>query len=145
MRFRRRTRAAPCRAVLVAFLQAFVLLATGCDLDYPEVVVVNRIAADVVIRDPGFNGCRWNATLNFGDATIPKRCLPGDDRVHFQKLDLGKYGEDLAAAGTDVPQPMWFNYQTVGVKTVGQGDFRVFEVTADDLEQDFSIPGPYGH
>jgi hypothetical protein len=120
-------------------------LATGCDLDYPEVVVVNRIAADVVIRDPSFNGCRWNVTLNFGDTTIPKRCLPGDDRVHFQKLDLGKYADDLAAAGTDVPEPMWFNYQTVSVKRVGEGDFRVFDVTADDLEQDFSIPGPYGH
>jgi len=31
------------------------------------------------------------------------------------------------------------------VKTVGEGDFRVLDVTADDLEQDFSIPGPYGH
>jgi len=132
-------------AVLGSFLLALATLVPGCDLDYPEVVIVNRIAADVVIRDPGFNGCRWNVTLNFGDASVPKRCLPGDDRVHFQKLDLGKYADERAAAGTDIPQPMWFNYQTVSVKTVGEGDFRVFDVTADDLEQDFSIPGPYGH
>ncbi len=145
MTFHCRRRAGSWRAVLVAFLVVPATLATGCDLDYPEVVVVNRIAADVVIRDPSFNGCRWNVTLNFGDTTIPKRCLPGDDRVHFQKLDLGKYADDLAAAGTDVPEPMWFNYQTVSVKRVGEGDFRVFDVTADDLEQDFSIPGPYGH
>lgn len=145
MTFRRRTPAALDRAALVAFLLALGLPAPGCDLDYPEVVVVNRIAADVVMRDPGFNGCRWNVTLNFGDSTVPKPCLPGNDRVHFQKLDLRKYADGLAAAGDDGPQPLWFNYQTVSVKKVGDGDFRVFEVTADDLEQDFSIPGPYGH
>ena len=25
------------------------------------------------------------------------------------------------------------------------GDYPVFEITLDDWEQDFSIPGPYGH
>lgn len=131
-------------ALLVPLLGLLALLA-ACDADYPEVVVTNRIAADVVIRDPSFSGCRWNVTLNFGDHTIPKHCLPGTDKVHFQKLDLAKYSLDLGAAGQDIPEPVWFNYETVSEKTVDEGDFRVFEVNADDLEQDFSIPGPYGH
>ena len=129
----------------LVMLPAVICLLSACDADYPEVVIANQIAADVVIRDPSFNGCRWNVTLNFGDHSVPKHCLPGEDKVHFQKLDLGKYSQELAAGGTDVPEPMWFNYQTVSVKSVDEGDFRVFDVTADDLEQDFSIPGPYGH
>ncbi len=132
-------------AATLAALLALITPLTACDADYPEVVVVNRIAENVVIRDPSFNGCRWNVTLNFGDTTIPKRCLPGSDRVHFQKLDLAKYAADLAAAATDTPTPMWFNYQTADTKQVDYGNFNVIDVTADDLEQDFSIPGPYGH
>ena len=126
-------------------LLPLVTLFAACDADYPEVVVVNRISENVVIRDPSFSGCRWNVTLNFGDTTIPKRCLPGSDKVHFQKLDLAKYAADLATAGTETPTPMWFNYETADAKQVEYGDFNVIDVTADDLEQDFSIPGPYGH
>ncbi len=130
---------------LLTLLLALIAPLTACDADYPEVVVVNRISENVVIRDPSFSGCRWNVTLDFGDTTVPKRCLPGSDKVHFQKLDLAKYAADLAEAGSDTPAPMWFNYQTVDAKQVDYGDFNVLDVTADDLEQDFSIPGPYGH
>ena len=28
---------------------------------------------------------------------------------------------------------------------LGYDDFRVFSLTLDDMEQDFSVPGPYGH
>lgn len=134
----RGTRLAVALGMLVAWTVA-------CDLDYPEVVVVNRISPDIVIRDPGFNGCRWNVTLGYGETTVPKRCLPGEDRVHFKKLDLGDWAEGLAEADAETPEPMWFNYQTITVRKADVGDFRVFEVTADDMEQDFSVPGPYGH
>jgi len=120
-------------------------LTAGCDLTYPEVVVVNDIAPDIVLRNPSWNGCVWNVVLHFGDTTVPKRCLPGEGRVHFGKLDLGDVSADLAEAGEDGVVPMWFNYQTSTVQSAGAGDFRVFRVEADDLEQDFSIPGPYGH
>jgi len=118
----------------------------GCDLRYPEVVVVNRIDTAVVIRNPSFNGCRWEATLNYGDATVPRRCLPGRDQVHFQKLDLDQFAEQRMDPEEATTGPLWFNYQTVAQWTVDAGDFRVIEVQGGDaLEQDFSIPGPYGH
>jgi hypothetical protein len=41
--------------------------------------------------------------------------------------------------------PTWFNYQTISLKHVEDGQFRLFEITAADMEQDFSVPGPYGH
>ena len=121
-------------------------LLVACDLQYPEVVVVNRIAPEVVIRNPSFNGCRWGAMLNYGDATVPKRCLPGRDKVHFQKLDLGNLSQAQADSGEAFGGPTWFNYQTVAEWTLDAGDFRVLEVAGGAaLEQDFSIPGPYGH
>jgi hypothetical protein len=54
--------------------------------------------------------------------------------VHFQKLDLGPHAE-----------PLWFNYQTVHTRTADYGEFHVFEITLAEWEQDFSVPGPYGH
>jgi len=126
-------------------LLAATALLGACDLDYPEVVIVNRIAEGVMIRDPGFNGCRWNTTLAYGDHTVPKRCLPGEGRVHFRKMDLAGYARKAAKAEGDVPGPTWFNYRTAGARSVGQGDFAVIEIAGGDLEQDFSVPGPYGH
>jgi hypothetical protein len=41
--------------------------------------------------------------------------------------------------------PTWFNYQTISTEQVGYGEFRIFAITLDNIEQDFSIPGPYGH
>jgi hypothetical protein len=112
--------------------------AGGCDLAYPEVVVTNRISAHVLVRNPSFNGCVWNVTLAYGDSTSPGRCLRGSDHVHFQKLDLDQEASDPAAL-------VWFNYQTISIESVGYGSSHTFEVTADDMEQDFSVPGPYGH
>lgn len=42
-------------------------------------------------------------------------------------------------------EPTWFNYQTVSTRRVDYGDLIVIEITLDDMEQDFSVPGPYGH
>ena len=152
-------------------LSACVLCAlVGCDLAYPEVAVVNKTSQVVVLRDLSFSGCAWSAVLAYGEATSPGRCLPGTDRIHFAKLDAAAYCRAQAqdgtlpgicacdadggvAAGRDGgvdsglvnPVPTWFNYQTVSMKRVGYGDFRLFEITLDDMEQDFSIPGPYGH
>lgn len=125
------------------------LAAVGCDLAYPEVVVVNEIAEPIQLRHVSFNGCAWDGVLAFGDATAPGRCLPGEDRVHFQKLDTAAYCEAQADAvprvGPTSAEPLWFNYQTVRSERVDYGDFRRFVLTLDGLEQDFSVPGPYGH
>jgi hypothetical protein len=146
-------------------LAVALLALVGCDLAYPEVVVVNRTAAPIQLRNLAFSGCVWDRVLGYGEATSPGRCLPGDDRVHFEKLDTAAYCREQAEdgtidglcpcdggvpdggddAGTTNPVPTWFNYQTVTVHRVGYGEFHVFEVTVDDMEQDFSVPGPYGH
>jgi len=164
--------AVPVRGVLPGLAVLALALGAGgggagCDLAYPEVVVVNRTAESVLLKDPSFNGCRWNTVLAYGQATAPGRCLPGSDRVHVLKLDAADYCRDQVADGT-LPgicacdggvgppdggvdpglvsqQPLWFGYQTVSTRSVGYGDYRVFEITLDDLEQDFSAPGPYGH
>ncbi len=159
----------PSLVLLSGFL--FLTAAAGCDEAYPEVVVVNRTDEHVLIKNASFNGCAWDGVLAFGEATSPGRCLPGEDRVHFQRYDAEAYcreqAEDgtiegvcpcegdasLADAGVDAGvdtestdvEPRWFNYQTLFVRRVHYGDFRVFEITLDDMEQDFSVPGPYGH
>jgi hypothetical protein len=118
----------------------------GCDLTYPEVVVVNNTAEHVLLAEVSFNGCRWNGVLGFGDATEPRRCLPGSDRVHVKKFDADSVPEpDAMDPGLQDPVPRWFAYRTVTTWEAGAGDFRVIEVVLDDLEQDFSVPGPYGH
>lgn len=147
-------------------LRAWVLAAAGlvaCEVGYPEVIVVNRTDEQIQLRNLSFNGCLWNNVLSFGEATSPGRCLPGADRVHFQRLDGQGYCreqvEDGAIEGlctcdgtgveTDPAlidqQPTWFNYQTVTAHRVDYGDLVVIEITIEDMEQDFSVPGPYGH
>jgi hypothetical protein len=139
----------------VAALAALAVLVLGaCDDLYPEVVVVNRIGERVLVKNASFSGCAWDQVLAYGDATAPGRCLPGEDRVHFQRLDLASYWaeqeEDAAVDGgiddglTD-ETPNWFNYQTVSVHHAEHGDFLLVELTTGDMEQDFSVPGPYGH
>ena len=142
-----------------------VLLLSGCDLAYPQVVIVNQTAEAIELRDLSFNGCVWNTVLALGEATPVGRCLPGEDRVHFKKLDAAAYCRAQAEDGTidglcacdgGAPDagskqgltnavPTWFNYQTVSTQTVDYGEFHVFEIKLDDMEQDFSVPGPYVH
>ncbi len=149
---------------LLALLAALGFLG-ACESAYPEVVVVNRTAEAVQLRKVTFSGCEWTGVLAYGASTPVGRCLPGEDRVHFEKLDAAawalKQAEDgtidgLARTGCDggvcVPsgdgghlEPLWFAYQTRALHAVGTGAFRVIEITLDGIEQDFSVPGPYGH
>ena len=144
-----------------------LLLATasGCDLAYPEVVVTNDTAETVQLRNVSFSGCAWEGVVAFGDSTSPGRCLPGEDRVHFEKLDAAAYCREQAEDGTldgvcpcdasegsgetmeglQNAEPAWFGYQTIEPKEVAYGDFRRFEIRLSEIEQDFSAPGPYGH
>jgi hypothetical protein len=120
------------------------LTLTGCDLAYPEVVVINRTDEHTLLRRVSFNGCLWEGVLAYGEATAVDTCLPGEDRIHFEKLDTAAYCETQAieeGAGT----PRWFAYQTLDRRQAEAGGFLRFEVTLTDLEQDFSVPGPYGH
>ena len=141
------------------------LAMAGCDLAYPEVVVTNQTAETVELRRVSFNGCAWEGVLAFGDSTSPGRCLPGEDRVHLQRLDTAAYCRDQVEDGTieDLcpcegnfggagplegltnAEPRWFNYQTVSTWTVRYGECYHFEIALSELEQDFSTPGPYGH
>jgi len=133
---------------------SLLLAVAGCDLSYPEVVVVNRTAESMQLRKVSFNGCLWEPVLAYGESTAVGQCLPGEDRVHFERLNAAAYCEDRAEQAADArgaereresAGPFWFAYQTVTVKEVAYGDFRIFEITLDDMEQDFSVPGPYGH
>ncbi len=150
--------------VLVILL--LLSFSSACEEAYPEVVVVNAIDDHILIRNISFNGCKWEEMLAFEDASAPGRCLPGKDRIHFQKFDPKTYCEEQVDDGVidglcfcdeeDRPEedpmdsglineePMWFNYQTVKSFDIG-GGFHLFELTLDGLEQDFSVPGPYGH
>ena len=153
-----------------AAIPGLLLLVAGCDSAYPEVVVVNETADEVEIRRLSFSGCAWNVVLAYGEATAPGRCLPGEDRIHFEKFDAAAYCQEQAADGTlpDVCScdagdgrtqgagsgvdpglvntvPTWFAYQTATARRVQYGEFHRFEIRLDDLEQDFSVPGPYGH
>ena len=120
-------------------LPALLLLVAACDLAYPEIVVVNRTATTVLLKDLSFSGCAWSSTLGFGEATAPSRCLPGQDRVHFQKLDLAGVRPSQRGRSDLVSVP------DDRAEEVAYGDFQRLEIELDDLEQDFSVPGPYGH
>lgn len=140
----------------------------ACDFRYPEVTVVNDLGERVLVRAISFNGCKWDPVLVFGASTSPDRCLAGDDKVHFQKLDIDTYCADETdddggsrpcgaayAPPTDVAgadagasrsgTPLWFNYQTVATEHADYDQFYVFRITLGAVEQDFSVPGPYGH
>lgn len=122
------------------FVQALCLLAGGCGYGCPEVAVVNGTSESTLLRNVSFNGCKWSTVLAFDAATSPDRCLSGDDKVHFEMLDAAAYCQDQVNRA-----PLWFAYQTVSVKHVEGDGFYLFRVTSDDVEQDFSAPGPYGH
>lgn len=141
---------ARARALLSILLPIAV---AACDVAYPEVVVVNRTAPQMQLRRVSFNGCLWEGVLAYEEATPVGRCLPGEDHVYFQRFDALGYGvidEDCEKTDScpldDGPQtPLWFNYRTSAVQRAGLGTFQVFEITLDGVEQDFSVPGPWGH
>jgi len=154
------------RGALIATALA-VIQCLGCDELYPEVIVINEIDDEVLVKDISYSGCLWDEVLAFGEASSPGRCLSGEDRVHFARLDAASYCREQVEDGTipelcfcdpdDAPEadpldtglinetPQWFNYQTVTSYEAGAGDRLVVRLTLDDMEQDFSVPGPYGH
>lgn len=128
------------------FLALLSLICIGCADTYPEVVVVNQTEQRILLRNISYNGCLWDGVLAFGEATAPQRCPPGSDRVHFKKCDVSQHDDALVRTREEGEEsPLWFNYQTVTKHELGYGDFQKIEIRAEDLEQDFSAPGPYGH
>jgi hypothetical protein len=136
------------------------VLAAGCELVQPEVVVENGLDEPVLITELSFSGCRWRTILAPGDTTAPQRCLPGADRVHFKRFDAQSYlagviedqqehPQDYPPSddriGFRLPTPLWYAYQTRGSFEVDYGEFHVLRVEPNSIEQDFSVPGPYGH
>ncbi|MGI5861234.1 MAG: hypothetical protein ACOX6T_04145 [Myxococcales bacterium] len=153
------TRSAPALTAAIAGLFA---LSTGCDLAYPEVIVVNSTRPEVLLRKVSFNGCLWEGVLAYGEATSPGRCLAGEDRVHFEKLDAHAYAREQATAGMldgcggtscepsspeerPEAEPMWFAYRTTSSHSAEWGGLHRVEIRLDAIEQDFEVPGPYGH
>lgn len=115
---------------------ACALWLMGCADAYSEIVVVNDIEERVLIRDVSFNGCLWSVVLAYGESTTPQRCAPGADRIRFEKLDTAKQTDET---------PLWFHYQTRSEHETGYSDFEKLEIRPNDVEQDFSVPGPHGH
>lgn len=159
-----------CSAVCSVLVGLIVAATTGCDQAYPEVIVVNQIGDRVMMQQVSFRGCLWPTVLAPGKATQPQRCLPGSGHVAFKRIDVGSYCENQLQYGmldgwcacdggvVDMSDgqyerdssiisavPLWFNYRTISMYEVDYGDTLRIEVRADDLEQDFSVPGPYGH
>lgn len=120
------------------------LTLTGCELAYPEVVVVNQTDEHTLLRRISFNGCLWEGVLAYGEATPVDSCLPGEDRIHFEKLDTAAWCAEHAT-DAQAASPLWFAYQTMARRQAEPGEFQRFEVTLSQIEQDFSVPGPYGH
>jgi hypothetical protein len=152
-----------CARIGRRLFAAVFFLFPACSLFQPEVVVVNNTAPEIMIRNPCFNGIIWNTVLKYGEATSPRRCLRGEGRVHFQKFDAYRYCRNQAryemidslcmcdsswnSNDTDLisATPLWFNYQTQSVENAQMGGFHKIELSLDNMEQDFSVPGPYGH
>ena len=152
--------------LMSAVIFSALFLCAGCDMAYPEIAIVNKTGKRILIKDISFNGCLWSAALAYDETTSPERCLPGEGRVHFKKLDIEAYCREQvengaldglcacnkdAATGdftedeTFTEEPNWFNYQTISIKKADYGDFRIFGITLDAIEQDFAAPSPYGH
>ncbi|NLP02663.1 MAG: hypothetical protein GX089_09230 [Fibrobacter sp.] len=128
----------------------------------PEVTIINRIAPEVLVQNPSFNGTVWNTVLRYGEATSPRPCMRGEGSVHFKKLDTYSYCRNQSryslidsicmcdstwvSPDTDIidQTPIWFNYKTISATDADRGFFLI-ELTEDNMEQDFSVPGPYGH
>jgi hypothetical protein len=91
-------------------------------------------------RDAGARGSDRDAAAycqaQVEDDNLPGLCLcENEDAAPEDPHDLGLISQS----------PLWFNYQTISGKQVHYGSFYRFVLTGDDLEQDFSVPGPYGH
>lgn len=140
-----------------------LFLFLGCTQLEPEIVIVNKIGEEFLIVDPSFNGAIWNTVLRYNQATSPQRCMPGKDNVHFKKYDAYSYCRKVTkynlidslcmcdsswvSNDTDIVDaiPIFFNYKTKEIYEAVWTKFLVIEITKENMEQDFSVPGPYGH
>jgi len=143
------TRLAACLALALAL--------AACEA---EVVIENGLEAPVEIRELSFNGCLWPVLLAPGERTSPCSCPPGADRVHFKRFDAQAFVsgvlEEVARGsrayppsgdrlGVKLPAPLWFAYRTREPVELEPGALQVLRVTPGQIEQDFEVPGPYGH
>lgn len=149
--------------ILCLFIGATMGISVSCDYLQPRVVVVNKTAEHILIKDPCFNGTIWNMVLAYGESTPPRQCLSGPGKVHFKKFDASQYCRKQQKEGaidslSDCSDakvirdsvltftiPFFFNYQTVSTIDAESNDLVIIELNLDDMEQDFSVPGPYAH
>ena len=140
-----------------------VLMLVSCMFREPEVVIINRIAPEVLVRNPTINGTIWETVLKYDEASTVSACMAGSGNVHFQSIDFYYFCREHAShsridsicmcdtswlsedtAMFDI-RPLWFNYQSISVNEIRNGDFLVIQLTLNDMEPDYSVPGPYGH
>ena len=70
------------------------------------------------------------------DGDLPELCFCDDsDAPPEDPFDLGVVDAT----------PLWFNYQTTYEVETSHGDFLRIVLHPDELEQDFSVAGAYGH
>lgn len=132
---------------LIKILFPLLLLAFSCSRK-PEIMIVNNTSENTLIVNPSYNGVRWFVTLKYGESTSPEFVLPGKGEVHFQKFNAHEYCRStFLSSDTDIVSqtPLYFNYKTISQYDVNRGEFIRVEITHEDMEQDFSVPGPYGH
>lgn len=145
----------------MSLLVLFTSISVSCEEIEPEIIIVNEIGNQVLVKDISFNGCLWTSVLAYGETTSPKQCMSGPGRIRFQRFDVEEYCKIQAEQGyidsicyCDDPIedptlinniPLWFRYQTIKTRTAKLGHFHIFILTDEDQEQDFSAPGPFGH
>ncbi|MBN1962382.1 MAG: hypothetical protein JW841_15725 [Deltaproteobacteria bacterium] len=140
----------------------------ACESFYPEVVIVNKTAAPILLRNISYNGCLWESVSQYEEVTSVQKCMPGSDHVYFQKFNALTYYKKLVEDDLiddfntetyncdDVigecpvdenitSQPVWYNYRTSKRFAAKEAGFYTIEIYLEDFEQDFSVPGPYGH
>jgi len=158
----RKLRSFSHRFILCLFLGVTIGISVSCDYLQPRVVVVNKTAEHILIKDPCFNGTIWNMVLAYGESTPQRQCLSGSGNVHFKKFDAFQYcrkqkegtidslcdcsdAKVIRDSGLINTTPFFFNYQTVSTIDAESNDLVIIELKLDDMEQDFSVPGPYAH
>jgi hypothetical protein len=110
-------------------------------------MIVNNTSENTLIVNPSYNGVRWFVTLKYGESTSPEYALPGKGEVHFKRFNAHEYCSNIDNSDTDIVSqtPLFFNYKTITQYDINRGDFLKIEITSDNMEEDFSVPGPYGH
>jgi hypothetical protein len=121
------------------FIPALLFLfSCFCMFSEPEVAIINRIAPEVLVQNPSFNGTVWNTVLRYGESTSLRRCMRGEGSVHFKKLDTYSFCRNQSRTvsstasacairhgfpDTDIidQTPIWFNYKTISTTDADRG------------------------